>query len=126
MAIQKYYITWQRLWVGKNVGTDISANVNNNWNYDGHPITCTELPYGYVDADKRLLAIIEYDDTYYDSEAIKRLTDSLLPWAYTEINANKALSLCNEWYPAPEGEADYFTLDTDGFTLIDNRPVEEI
>lgn len=125
MAIQKYYITWQRLWVGRNVGTDISANVNNNWDYNGKEIKCTELSYGYVNADKRLLAIMEYDDTYYDAEAIKRLNDSLIPWAKEKINPNKACSLCNKWYPAPEGTDPYFTLDTDGFTLIDGRPIGE-
>ena len=124
MAIVKQYITWQRLWNGSKVGTDVSANINNNWNYPGREITCTELPYGYVAGDKRLLAIVEYNDADYEADVLQRMWDAINPWVYCKVTPIEAVALCNDWYPS-EGEA-YFTLDTDGFTIIDGRPVEEL
>ena len=124
--IIKQYLAWQRLWNGTNVGVDISAQINKNWNYPGREITCTELSYGYVEMDKRLLAIIEYTDGDYDTEDIDKMYNSMIPWVATQITPTKAVELCNGWYPAPEGEDDYFTLDVDGFTLIDGRPVDPI
>jgi hypothetical protein len=125
MAINKQYITWQRLWNGTNVGVDPSAQINNNWNYGGaRKVTCTELSYGHVPEDSRLLAIVEFDDAEHDPQNQGRFFDSLSPWVGTKITPQKALSLCNEWYPSGEDPA-YFTLDVDNFTLIDGRPVEE-
>ena len=118
----KQYITWQRLWSGKDVGADVSANINNNWNYPGREITCIELPYGFVEHDKRLLAIIEYPENVYEQEELDKMYNSISSWVAIKIKPTKAVELCNEWYPAHEGEDPYFELDSDGFTIVDNRP----
>ncbi len=115
------------MWSGRNVGVDVSANINNNWNYEGRKITCTELSYGYVANDKRLLAIIEYDDSQYEQEEIDKMYASIAPWVATKITPTKAVELCNVWYPLQEGDTEaYFSLAEDDFSIIDNRPVEEM
>ncbi len=126
MTIIKQYVTWQRLFAGKNIGTDISANINNNWDYEGRKITCTELSYGNVDTDKRLLAIVSYDDSQYDKVDIEKMYSSVASWVATKITPTKAVELCNKWYPSPEGEDDYFSLDSDDFTIVDDRPVDPL
>jgi len=128
MAIIKQYITWQPVWhKTRNYGSDratviastISDNINNNWDYSGTEITCTELPYGNVSSDKRLLAVIQYDTTNYDADALKRMWDSLKPFVPTKITAQVALDYCNTWHSPPVGKE--FTLDTDSFKIVDNR-----
>lgn len=126
MTIQKQYLTWQRCFIGSRVGTDVSANINNNWNYEGREITCTELSFGNVETDKRLLAIVQYDDADYEVEVIDKMYASTAPWLGTKVTADEALVLCNDWYPAPEGVEAYFTLAADGFTLVDGRPEEPL
>jgi len=125
MAQIKQYITWQRLWNGSDVGVDLSAQINKNWNYPGREITCIELPYGYLEFDKRLIAIIEYDDEQYSDEVIDRAYKSLNPWLAVKQTPENIIILLNTWYQAPEGEEPYFSLDEDGFTIKDRRDEEE-
>ena len=123
MTMIKQYLTWQRLWNGTDVGVDISAQINKNWNYPGREIICTELGYGFLEKDKRLIAIVEYDDENYSEEVINRAYQSLMPWLAMKKTPEEIIALLNEWYPS-EGD-DYFSLDEDGFSIVDNRPSPE-
>lgn len=86
-------------------------------------INFTPLGYGEIpNEDMRMLAIIEYDETEITVEVLNKFYTNFSMFCFTESTPQNAVELCNKWYPAPEGEDNYFSLDTDGFTIIDNRP----
>lgn len=125
----KIYITWQTFWISKTEGRHIDANIELNWNYETNPITIETSGYGNVSFDKRHLAILDIPDNVYNADVIDRFYRSLDVFAAEQITPTKALELCNEWYanaPLIEGKTTPFELDTDGFTLIDNRYFEDI
>jgi hypothetical protein len=78
----------------------------------------TETGFGNTNNDKRILGIIEYDDSF---TKIDRYIDNYSSYSFVRITPEKALELCNEWM----GEG-MFELGSDGFTLIDNRPKDII
>lgn len=124
----KVYITWQTFWISRTEGRHIDANIKLNWNYETNPITIETLGYGNIESDKRHLAILDIPESY-DVDVVDRFYRSLDVFAIAPITPQKALTLCNEWYvdaPLIEGKTTPFELDTDGFTLIDNRYFEDM
>lgn len=105
--------------------THPTESVNRLWK---DVISFQETSIVGTNGDARMLGIVEYDDKYQDEFENK----FLMNYDYhcmLEVTVNKALELANRWYPQFEADdgtmTDSFVLDTDGFTLIDQRPVEE-
>jgi len=123
MTIKKY-VEWTPSLNANRVWQDIHDELNELWmnvftivylDIDGRNIT-----------DARRLAILECDSQATYDKLIDRLIENMGKYALRVIDVDTALTHANEWYPAPEGEDPYFSLDTDGFTLIDNRPKDEM
>lgn len=120
MTLVKEYITWVAFHNNNGI-THINPNMTKNWVF----VTTTELNYGNTETDKRRLGIVEYDDTEFLQKHKDRYIVEGSPFGVTFKTPQEAVDLCNEWYPAPGSEADYFELGSDDFTIIDNRPEEE-
>ena len=115
----KIYVTWNAFWIyssGNKEAMHPTEAINRLWSN----ITFTELSYGNVETDKRMLGILEYDESKFSIEAIQRFWKNFSYFTMTEITVEKAKTLCNKWYSSKEDK--YFKLDKDEFTLIDNRP----
>ena len=109
-------------------------------------VTITEYPYN--DGNGSYLGLMTTDDkktpilsevkvvTKDDVISNKVITDDLTDkstdyvdymkelgdeYDYKFIEQTDVISLLNLWYPNKDGSA-YFSLDKDGFTIIDNRP----
>ena len=109
----KQYITWTRKFNGNLTWIDPSYEANIQWK---GIVKMTETGFGYTDKDKRLIGIIEYDDSF---TKLDRYINNYNGYSFNLITIDKALSLCIEWYGK-----DMFSLDGD--VLIDNRPIEEV
>jgi len=109
----KEYITWTKRFEGLR-----------NFSHPDNAITA--LWNGIIDfqplhngmEDERHIATIEYADDFTKQD---RFVNNFSDYSIVRISIDKALELLIRWY----GEGS-FTLDADGFTLIDNRPKEEI
>ena len=124
MVTIKKYITWNRFEIRHNVFADPDNSINRLWEL----ITFTGLPYGEVQLathkDMRRIAILEYDDNDINSDVFTKFMNNYSNFCFTEETPTKIIELLNEWYPNSEGE-NYFSLDSDGFTIIDNKPIPE-
>lgn len=118
----KKYVTYTPFVVSTRHMTHPTESVNRLWN---GVITFQETNIVGTNGDSRMLGIVEYDSKYEDEYANKFLHNYNYH-CMLEVTVTKALELANEWYPKEEGqELDSFTLDADGFTLVDNKPVPE-
>lgn len=125
----KRYITWIPYKVSHNTIAHIKPVLDSNWS---DVVTITETPYGKVSGDPRMLGIVEGNFTALTAvqpegdTILDRIKASASPF-YVQIvaTAQEAVDYCNQWYPSGEDPA-YFELDVDGFSIVDNRPVEEI
>lgn len=113
MTMIKQYITWTRKWINKGMWQDPSYEANTQWN---GTVKMTETCFNGGYDDTRFIGIIEYDDSF---TKIDRYINNYSSYSFNMITTDKALELCTEWY----GEG-MFELDSDGFTLLDKRPVE--
>lgn len=127
------------LWIPFNLGDGYNAHVkpvfDNNFTFWG---SVTETPYtgGNLGADPRYLGIIETNKwAQLNTQLPEGVTpldlikQNLSPFSITMITPARALELCNVWYPVKAGDEaqfpnGYFELDVDGFTIVDNRPLE--
>ena len=124
----KRYITWIPFRVSHNTIAHIKPVLDSNWS---DVVTITETPYGRVSGDPRMLGIIEGNFSQINAvqpegdTLLDRIKASVAPF-YVQVvgTAQEAVDYCNSWYPPADGDNDYFSLDVDGFTLIDNRPEE--
>ena len=115
--IKKQYLTWTRNHMKHDFLQDPYNAVHNLWVSGNKPlINYTEFGYGCTENDARMLAYIEYDDAIMDEELLERFRLNFCYHAFKFITEEKALELVIEWH------GEYFELDTDGFTIIDNRP----
>lgn len=117
----KMYVTWNPFWIYSSDNKEAmhpSEAIKRLW----IGMTFTEMMYGETEKDKRMLGILEYDETKFSTEAIERFWKNFSYFTMTEITAEKAKDLCNEWYPSKRKGEDYFKLNKDGFSLIDNKP----
>ena len=65
----KIYVTWNAFWIyssGNKEAMHPTEAINRLWSN----ITFTELSYGNVETDKRMLGILEYDESKFSIEAI--------------------------------------------------------
>lgn len=114
----KQYITWTDLWKDNFWKTNFDIQLKKLWS---KVVSVEKLEYnGTNNDDARKIAIIEFDDSMSDN-AKTRFINNFSGWCFFKITPQDAVDLCNEWYPAPEGEDDYFSLDADGFTIVDRR-----
>ena len=115
----KQYITYTRF-LTRNNREDPTNAMNYLWK---DIFSITETAYnGLGNSDARFIAILEYEDTV-EQKLIDRMMLNFTYHMFTMVTPEKALEFCNEWYPSDTDA--YFALDSDNFTLIDNRPVEE-
>ena len=126
MAMIKKYVTYTPFVVSTRHMTHPTESVERLWK---DVIKFQELPIVGTDGDSRMIGYIEYEEEHADKVESKFIPNYSYHCMLT-ISVEKALELANRWYPqwADENEAmhDSFTLDVDGFTLVDNRPVEPI
>lgn len=108
---------------------DPDENVDIMW--DG-VITFSPFSYnGNNVNDKRRLAIIEYDSSQVDDSLVDRFVNNYSHHSFIRITPTKAVELLNEWYPIDEtvfepiDGTQYFELDSDEFTIIDERVRKE-
>lgn len=123
MAIIKKYVTWNRFIVHPMFRVDPSDAIKHLWS----KIRFTETALGNQPDDHRFIGLVEYDDADVSPEAFGRFIKNFAYHCFSEITPDKALSLCNRWYPKKETDTeDLFGLDADSFTLVDRRPVEQM
>lgn len=77
----------------------------------------THTPYEGQGDDVRHLAIGSYGNL--SDAAWERFKNNFSAYAFYETTPGSAVALCNEWYSPDVGSE--FTLDGDGFTIVDNR-----
>jgi hypothetical protein len=118
MSIVKKYITWKAIESSPGVFSHINPSADAAW----ADISLTELNLGNIFGDGRFLGWVQYDDAVVSPSLWSDCLASLSAHSGTEKSAAEALALCNVWYPHDPA---YFSLDADGFTLIDGRPAPE-
>lgn len=69
--------------------------------------------------DQRNLAILEYSDSF---EHVDRFANNFSDYSMVLVTPLEACALMNKWFP---NETPYFTLEEDGFTIKDDRPVDD-
>lgn len=112
----KQYVTWTKRY-------DSARNFS-------HPDNAMKALWGGVvefkptfsgnGVDQRNLAILEYAD---DFEHADRFANNFSDYSLVLVTPLEACALLNKWFP---NEIPYFVLQEDGFTIIDNRPVEDL
>jgi len=117
---QKYYVTYDRKWIGANSYSDPEDEFNYLWS----PSSFEQTSFVGTEGDKRLIGIVHLSDKHDKPSCIEKINRKFQAYTFTDVTPEEVVLLCNGWYPAPEGEEVYFTLDVDGFTIIDNRPNE--
>lgn len=128
----KTYFLWLPVTLGNGYTGHVGPAFNRNFGFWG---TVQELSYtgGMGNADPRALAVFETNKwtqlnnaTPEGQTPLDMIKTNLSMFNITIITPERALALCNQWYPPQNGDSDYFSLDVDGFTLIDNRPEPEL
>ena len=109
------YLTWNRYWVSKRCAIDADMQVAKVW----PKIKFTPLSYGETPGDMRMLAVGSYVAEEISDNAWDKFKNNFSHFGFYEITAGSAVGLCNEWYSPGAGSE--FTLDEDGFTIVDNR-----
>ena len=109
------YLTWNRYWVNEYCAKDPDLEISKLW----PEITFTHTGYLGGTNDARHLAIGSYVSGSISSEAWTRFKNNFSHYCFYETTPGSAVSLCNEWYTPDVGSE--FTLDGDGFTIVDNR-----
>ena len=104
------YITWTPKYVNKHLFEHPDGKLEALWK----DITMINQPYS---GDLRHVAIIEYENL--SDNAWGRFLNNFSEFAFFEETPNRIIELLTEWY------GDYFSLDEDGFTIIDERPKED-
>ena len=68
----------------------------------------------------RSIAYLDLAEQHEDK--VEKICLNFSHYAFTALTAEETVAKCIEWY------GDYFELDEDGFTIIDNRPdnIEEV
>jgi len=113
------YVTWRPNKKNDNRYDHVASYID--WFPDG--VTFQELSYsdGGVDDARSYLGIATYPDSYKpkDFSDLKELSHLFV---VDFVAIQNLLVLLNGWYP-PQGDDDpYFSLDVDGFTIVDNFP----
>jgi hypothetical protein len=116
MALITKYITWTPKYVRKNEYEHPDKAVHSLWN---NVLTYAETSYSGGTNDLRHVALVEYDEAKLSNTAFQRFLFNFSEYAFYVETPNRIIELLTEWY------GDYFELDTDGITIIDNRPKEE-
>jgi hypothetical protein len=102
----KQYITWDRFKVSESQYIHPTFGVENLF----IGIKFNEL--GFCDGQDKYLGYMEGDEAI-----ILEVIDYFKIHNIIEITPEQALQFCIDWYNSTD-----FELDTDGFTIIDNRP----
>lgn len=132
MAIQKTYVTWMSFWVKGAFAVHPTSTVERNWSEHftwEENITDKGTSINGTGIDHRHLAVLSWDDSTTNSVKIQDFKTNMGVFAFKQKTVNEALALANTWYPVKSGDEasfpdGYFELDTDNFTIIDNRPVD--
>ena len=123
----KEYITYTRFYEKEDLTISPLVQIKNLWKdiLSFSPTIYGEA-FNSVDKvyDNRQIGIIKYDDSLLTEEIKIKFLNNMSIFSMVTIKPIKAVSLCNELMPSPEGKADYFTLDSDNFTIVDKRPLD--
>jgi hypothetical protein len=85
MVTQKY-ITWNRYWVNEYRSTDPDIELSKLWPI----VTFTKLPMGDTLTDKRMLALVSYEDGALSSDAWTRFKLNFSHYCFYEVTAQVA------------------------------------
>ena len=128
MVIQKTYITWMEFILNRNYRAHPDDFVKISW--DGY-FWFESLSYTGNGIDKRHLGIVSWDDEKVNATLIEEFLRQASYFNFQQKTLAEVNTLLNTWYPVTQEDAEafpsgsYFTLDVDGFTIIDNRPIDE-
>jgi len=118
-------------WTPKKISDNDYKHPNTDFPRFPDDVTITETKYYHTPAsglvDERIyLGILTYPAGWFSTVNLDRLKAVLDSFNVTPRTPIEVINYLNNAYLAPEGEADYFVLDNDNFTIIDNRPVVEV
>ena len=119
--MKKTYVHYTRFWKTPNQCIDPDKEIKRLW---GNFITFTPLGYSNSD-DPRMIGIIECPDDI-KQDVKDRFINNFSHYAMYEVDPTKIVEHLNEWFPAPTGTEPYFSLGEDGFSIIDNRPQDDL
>ena len=109
----KEYITWTKKYEAPRCFSHPEDGIKALWN---GVVEFKHVLSGNEKVDMRNLATIEYAS---DFDKVDRFLNNFGSYSLVSITKEKALALAIEWH------GEYFQFDTDGFTIIDNRPQPE-
>lgn len=79
------------------------------------------VEYGY-EQNGWYLGHIEWDNDIVTAQQIVEHAEDFSKFNFQVKTPEEVLTLLKQFYPEDQ---EYFSLDTDGFTIIDNRPIDE-
>lgn len=117
----KKYITWNYFMADPRYLTHPDSAVKGLWKgVITFTSSVTDKNTGVAGVnDARYLGVIEYDNSLKE-ETLEKFFKNFDYHTFTMISTEEALELANKWY------TDCFSLSKDGFTLVDDRLVEDV
>lgn len=113
-------MTWMEFILNRNYRAHPDDFVKISW--DGY-FWFEALPYTGSGIDKRHLGIVSWDDTKVNATLVEEFLRQASYFNFQRKTLAQVQALLTLWYPDNVGD---FALDEDGFTIIDNRPVDEL
>lgn len=86
----------------------------------------TLVEYDYHNDSGWYLGHIEWDDTVVAGSTILEHAEDFNRYTFQTRTPAEVITLLNSIYPPAEGDNDYFSLDDDGFSIIDEKPIEGV
>ena len=122
MAIQKRYFIWKSY---KETPKYYSHPNTQRWKKaEWEDLGIYLQEYEYNNGAGWYLAHIEWDDSLVAGSTILAHADNFIQYRFEVKTPAETITLLNQMYPPADGDDDYFSLDQDGWTIIDNRPIE--
>lgn len=121
------YITW----TPKKISDNEYKHPNTDNPRFPDDVTITETRYyhqpqsGLIE-ERIYLGILTYPQGWFSTINLERLRQAADRFNIIPRTPVEVIDYLNSTYPSPDGENDYFSLDVDEFTIIDNTPIEDI
>ena len=122
MVIKKKYFIWKRVKQNDRFYSHPNTNHKRRDRWKEKSIIIQEYPY---QQNGWYLGHIEWDNDIVTAAQIKEHADDFVNYEIQAKTPIEVIDTLNNFYPPEDGDNLYFSLDTDEFTIIDNRPIEE-
>ena len=123
--VLKQWISWRPKKINDNCYTHPATY--KDWFPEGVNIVETNYMSGkFTDPIEKWVyfGILEYPDSY-TATGVQNTFAKEAMFKFKLVKATDVVKKCNTLYPSGDKDILYFSLEEDGFTLIDDRPVED-